>query len=177
MKRAVFLDRDGVLNAPHVRDGRARAPLSLETFRVYPWAAEAVLRLREAGFVALVVTNQPEISTGDLTAVALEAMHDRLRRDVGVDGVYVCPHVDAHGCDCRKPRPGMLLRAAEEWDVDPRRSYLVGDRWRDIGAGQAAGCVTILVDGGEPGDSRPDHTAATLREAASLIMDLSRRPA
>ena len=170
MKRAVFLDRDGVLNAPEVRDGRSRAPLSLDAFRIYPWAKEAVGRLREAGFLTIVVTNQPEVATGELAPDALDAIHARLREVLAVDAVYACPHVDADGCACRKPRPGLLLRAAADWNIDVRASFMVGDRWRDIGAGGAAGCTTILVAGGERGDAHPDHEAGDLRDAVATIL-------
>ena len=173
MKRAVFLDRDGVLNPSEEADGRLRAPLSLEAFRPFPWAAEAVSRLRAAGFLCLVVTNQPEVGTGELTPETLEAMHERLRREVPVDDVYVCPHSDADRCPCRKPRPGLLLRAAAEWGVDLGASFLVGDRWRDVEAGRAAGCVTILVEGPESGQATADYRVADLREAVTTILNLT----
>jgi D-glycero-D-manno-heptose 1,7-bisphosphate phosphatase len=174
MKRAVFLDRDGVLNRMVERGGRWGAPLGLETFEVYPWAADSVARLRAIGLLSLVVTNQPELATGELSAPILEAMHERLRRETGVDAVYVCPHRDADRCSCRKPKPGLLLQAAREWGVDVARSFMVGDRYRDVDAGRAAGCVTILVAGPEEGPARPDHRAADLREAVATILTLTR---
>jgi len=174
MKRAVFLDRDGVLNPMVERRGRWRAPLSMDTFQLYPWAADSVARLRAAGLLTLVVTNQPELSTGELSPAVLDAMHERLRREAGVDAVYVCPHSGADGCACRKPSPGLLLQAAREWGVDVAGSFMVGDRYRDMDAGRAAGCVTILVAGPEEGPARPDHRAADLREAVATILTLTR---
>jgi len=171
VKAAVFLDRDGVLNPPDERDGRTRAPVTLEAFRLYPWAAEAVRRLRDAGLLCLVVTNQPEVATGELARDVLDAMHARLRRETGVDAIYVCPHVDADGCDCRKPRPGLLLRAAVEWGVDLGASFLVGDRWRDIKAGEAVGCTTVLVEGSSEARGRGHFLAATLADAVTVILD------
>ena len=171
MKTAVFLDRDGVLNPPDERDGRTRAPVTLEAFRLYPWAAEAVCRLRDAGLLCFVVTNQPEVATGELARDVLDAMHLRLKRETGVDAIYVCPHVDADGCDCRKPRPGLLRRAAEEWGVDLGASFLVGDRWRDIEAGVTAGCTTVLVEGSSGAGGRAHFRAATLVDAVTVILE------
>ena len=172
MKRAVFLDRDGVLNPMVERNGRWGAPLTVDAFALYPWTAESVIRLKAAGLLCLVATNQPEIATGELDVEALEAMHRRLVRDAAIDGVYVCPHRDADGCPCRKPRPGLLEQAAREWGVELGRSFLIGDRWRDIEAAHAAGCTAILVDGPEPGRARPDHRARDLREATTTILTL-----
>lgn len=174
MKRAVFLDRDGVLNPMVERRGRWRAPVDLRSFQLYPWAGDSVASLRAAGLVTLVITNQPELATGELSTAILEAMHERLRREVGVDAVYVCPHGDAERCGCRKPSPGLLLQAAHEWGVDVARSFMVGDRYRDVDAGRAAGCVTILVAGPEEGPARPDHRTADLREAVATILTLTR---
>jgi D-glycero-D-manno-heptose 1,7-bisphosphate phosphatase len=171
VKRAVFLDRDGVLSPLEQRAGRGRAPVTLETFHPFPEAAAAIRRLHTAGFVCLVVTNQPEVATGELDRAVLDAMHERLKRETGVDAVYVCPHVDADGCDCRKPKPGLLLRGAAEWGIERSASYLVGDRWRDIGAGAAAGCTTILVEGSPEPAGQPDFRAANLTEAVTLILE------
>jgi D-glycero-D-manno-heptose 1,7-bisphosphate phosphatase len=170
VKRAVFLDRDGVLNPPELRDGRLRAPVTLAAFRPFPAAADAVRRLHDAGFVCLVVTNQPEVASGALSPVVLDAMHERLRRETAVDAVYVCPHVDADGCECRKPRPGLLRQAAADWRVDLAASWLVGDRWRDIAAGAAVGCTTLLVEGSSDPAGEPDFRAATLTEAVGIIL-------
>jgi D-glycero-D-manno-heptose 1,7-bisphosphate phosphatase len=170
VKRAVFLDRDGVLNALEPRGGRLRAPVTLAAFRLLPGAADAVRRLRDGGFVCLVATNQPEVAGGELDPVVLEAMHARLRQETGVDGIYVCPHVDADGCACRKPQPGLLLRAATDWNVDVAGSFLIGDRWRDIEAGAAAGCTTVLLEGSSEPSGRPDVRAATLADAVAIIM-------
>jgi D-glycero-D-manno-heptose 1,7-bisphosphate phosphatase len=171
VKRAVFLDRDGVLNPLELRDGRARAPLTLDGFRPYPDAADSVRRLQRAGFVCLVVTNQPELATGELAPAVLDAINERLTRETGVDAIYVCPHVDADGCACRKPKPGLLLRGAAEWNVELPDSFLVGDRWRDIEAGEAAGCTTVLIEGSPEPAGRPRFRAATLADAVTLILE------
>ena len=170
IRPAVFLDRDGVLNPSPLRRGRPRAPLTLGEFRLFPWAAGAVDVLHGAGFCCLVVTNQPDVSTGELDVATLAAMHERLIDEVRVDAVYVCPHGQTDGCACRKPRPGLILAAARDWNVDLAGSFLVGDRPSDIEAGHAAGCRTVLVEGPEHGRVQPDYWVRDLRTAVTTIV-------
>jgi D-glycero-D-manno-heptose 1,7-bisphosphate phosphatase len=144
--RAAFLDRDGVLVETLVRDGRAHAAVTLEQFRVCPDAGAQVARLRAAGLRPIVFTNQPEVGRGTLSPQTLETMHARLREAVDVDDILVCVHTDGEGCACRKPRPGMLRAAARTWGLDLAASFVVGDRWRDIDAGRAVGCYTVLIE-------------------------------
>jgi len=145
-RRAVFLDRDGVLVDTLVRDNRAYAPVTLEDFRVSPGADTAVRRLRAAGLVPIVFTNQPEVGRGILPRATLDRMHERLRATVDVEDIFVCVHAADGGCECRKPKPGMLRDAAAKWAIDLDRSFVVGDRWRDIDAGRAVGSYTILLE-------------------------------
>ncbi|MET0653232.1 MAG: HAD family hydrolase [Hyphomicrobiaceae bacterium] len=169
--RAVFLDRDGVISANVQRDGRSVAPTRMADFRILPGVEEATRRLKELGFVLIVVTNQPDISTGRNTMAALDAMHDEMRRRLPLDEVKVCIHVDADGCDCRKPKPGMLLDAARERGIDLSRSIMIGDRWRDMEAGRAAGCSTIMIDEeAEQEIPRTPHTVRSLPEAVAYII-------
>ena len=172
MRRAVFLDRDGVLTRSIVREGRPYAPTSLEEFELLPRVTEEVGRLQRAGFCLVVVTNQPDLSDGKLARTVLDEMHERLRKVLRLDDIKVCPHQDAHGCPCRKPRPGMLLEAAREQSIDLPRSFMVGDRWRDVSAGKAAGCKTIFIDCGyaETLLDRPDFVVASLTEASEIIL-------
>lgn len=179
-RRAVFLDRDGVLTRMIARDGRLRAPLTLDEFEILPGAAEALRALREAGFLLIVATNQPDVAHGLLQREDVEAMHRRLRQALPLDDIKVCYDGDETLSPCYKPRPGMLLEAARERGIDLARSYMVGDRWRDVGAGKAAGCFTILVDrsGQEFTPDAPDAVCADLAQAAALILrDAGRRPA
>ncbi len=171
-RRAAFLDRDGVLNRAIVRDGRPYAPRRLEEFEVLPEAPEAVARLKAAGLLVIVVTNQPDVARGLVAGEVLGAMHDRLRAAVALDDVRVC--IGEEGCACYKPKPGMLLDAARDWGIDLNASVMIGDRWRDIGAGRAAGCRTIFVDRGyaEQLVDRPDFTVKDLAEAAAVVTAL-----
>lgn len=173
---AVFLDRDGVLNRIRVERGLPVGPMTLAEFELIEGVTDAVIRLKAAGFKVVVVTNQPEISRGRLSPDVLDAMHAKLRALVPVDAIYVCPHDDRDSCGCRKPKPGMLVAAAEELGIDLQRSYMVGDRWRDVEAGKAAGCRTYLVDRGYRDNvaTAPDHVAANLADAVSDI--LKRKP-
>ena len=144
--RAVFLDRDGVLNRCAVHGGKPYAPRRLADFRLLPGVAQAVRALKRAGFLVVVVTNQPDIGNGRVEAAVVEAMHRKLKARVPVDDIRVCPHRQDADCACRKPRPGMLLAAAADLRIDLKNSYMVGDRRGDIVAGKAAGCYTFLIN-------------------------------
>jgi len=175
-RRCVFLDRDGVINASVERDGRLVAPTSLADFRVFSDVDAAIRSLRRGGFLVIVVTNQPDVATGLVKRETVEAMHTVLRDRLAVDDIRVCYHVDHDDCSCRKPKPGMLLDAARCYDIDLAHSYLVGDRWRDILAGDAAGCFTILVTGGDNElSSTPGMVVNSLSSAAEFILDRERR--
>ena len=173
VRPAVFLDRDGVINANLERDGKPVAPTTLAEFRLLPGVEDAVRRLKAAGYLVIVCTNQPDVATGRTPRATVEAMHDLVRAKLDIDDIKVCFHSDADRCDCRKPKPGMILAAAQEYAIDLPRSYVVGDRWRDTGAGRAAGCLTIFVEYGyeQEGPNQPDHVVASLSEAADLILD------
>jgi D-glycero-D-manno-heptose 1,7-bisphosphate phosphatase len=173
MRRAVFLDRDGVINHNEVRGGRPYSPETLDRFVILPGVPAAVDALRGAGFLIIVATNQPDVRTGKQSLETVEAMHALLRQHVQVDDIEVCYHVDHDGCECRKPKPGMLLRAAQKHGIALAQSWMVGDRWRDVGAGQAAGCKTVFLDygyTGEPPPVDPDVVARSLAEAVSHIL-------
>jgi D-glycero-D-manno-heptose 1,7-bisphosphate phosphatase len=144
--RAVFLDRDGVLNEAILREGRPYPPASVEELRVVPDAAQALAQLKAAGFELIVVTNQPDVARGTQSRAAVEAMNAMLGAALPIDEFCVCFHGDADECNCRKPKPGLLEDAATRRGIDLRRSFMIGDRWRDIDAGAAAGCRTILID-------------------------------
>lgn len=171
----VFLDRDGVLIEAVVRSGKPYPPPAVASMRIVPAAAEDLARLREAGFLTVVVTNQPDVARGTQTAEAVEEMHRVLAAALPLDAIYTCCHDDVDRCDCRKPQPGSLLRAAANFGIDLSRSYMIGDRWRDIEAGQRAGCRTILIDFGydERIEIEPDIRVHTLTEAVDAV--LSRR--
>jgi D-glycero-D-manno-heptose 1,7-bisphosphate phosphatase len=170
--RAVFLDRDGVINRVVLRESRPYPPGSLDEFEFLPGVAEAMHGLHRAGFRLIVVTNQPDVATGVQRREIVEAMHQRICRTLPVDDIKVCYHIDRDVCHCRKPKPGMLLEAAREWSVDLDRSFLVGDRWRDIEAGKAANCKTILIqsDYREKRPESPDAIVGSLLEASMLIL-------
>ncbi|MEQ8786731.1 MAG: HAD family hydrolase [Pirellulaceae bacterium] len=170
MSRAVFLDRDGVLNRALVRDGRPFAPRSLDQFQLLPGVEDALASLKVCGYRLIVVTNQPDVATGKASREIVEAMHARLLAELPIDDVYACFHTDEHDCSCRKPRPGMLHDAARKWDLELSKSLLVGDRWRDILAGQSAGCRTLLVESGyRERRVEADWTVASLVEASQII--------
>jgi len=171
--RAVFLDRDGVLNRPVVRGGRPYPPAGAGDVEIVPGAASALAALKRAGFRLYVVTNQPDVARGTGTRAAVEAIHGALGAALPLDGFYVCYHDDGDRCECRKPKPGMLLAAAAEHGISLAGSYLIGDRWRDIEAGQRAGCRTAWLDLGyaEPGPRTPaDFRTASLDEAVAWIL-------
>lgn len=175
-RRAVFLDRDGVLNRGVMVEGRLHPPRAAEEVEILPGVAEACRDLARAGLVLIGVTNQPDVARGAQTREEVLRINDRLLRDLPLLEIRTCFHDDADGCACRKPLPGLLLAAAREHDIDVRRSFMVGDRWTDVAAGAAAGCLTFLITA--PYNERPrcppDHDVTDLPDAAGRIMALVR---
>ena len=174
-RRAVFLDRDGVLNRAVVRDGLPFPPAALEEFELYPGVAEGCAELKAAGFLLIVASNQPDVGRGTQARETVEAMHHKLRAAIpALDAIEVCYHAgERHNdpCDCRKPKPGMLLRAAAERGIDLMHSFLIGDRWRDVDCAHAAGCRAVFIDRGyrEPLREKPEFTVASFSEAVATV--------
>jgi D-sedoheptulose 7-phosphate isomerase len=172
-RRAVFLDRDGVINRTFVRDGKPFPPYTLQELEVLPGVPEALRELKQHGYKLLVVTNQPDVARGKQSQQTIDAMHQVLSERLPLDDILVCYHGDQDHCDCRKPMPGMLLEAAKKHNIDLAASFMVGDRWRDIDAGYNAGSKTILIDYGYSERSpahAPDLRVGSLREAADWII-------
>jgi D-glycero-D-manno-heptose 1,7-bisphosphate phosphatase len=173
--RAVFLDRDGVLNTATVRDGKPYPPENIQELQILPGVKDALARLKRSGFLLLVVTNQPDVARGTQSRERVEEMNALLKSELPVDEFRVCYHDDKESCACRKPKPGLLLDAAAEHDIDLGASFMIGDRWRDVDAGAAAGCRTIWIDRAyrEKGPTAaPDARVRNLSEAADWIIAL-----
>jgi D-glycero-D-manno-heptose 1,7-bisphosphate phosphatase len=174
MRRAVFLDRDGVINRALEKKSKPYPPTSLVEFEIIPEVPEACAKLKAADFLLVVATNQPDVGRGTLAKEVVEKIHAHMMTQLPIDRVEVCFHAGKglSDCDCRKPKPGMLLHAARELGIDLALSWMVGDRWRDIDCGHTAGCKTILIDRhyAEALKQKPDFSARNLGEAADIIL-------
>ena len=171
-RKAVFFDRDGVLNEAIVREGKPYPPSTLAEVRIVDGAIEGCRLLKCAGFVLVGVTNQPDVARGTAKKETIEAINGHIRARVGLDDFRVCYHDDADRCRCRKPNPGLLLDAARDWGIDLAGSFMVGDRWRDVQAGARAGCRTIFFDRHYEEQLRdiPDVTVSCFEDAVSWIL-------
>ncbi len=145
VRRAVFLDRDGVITRAVVRDGKP-CPAAEEGLELLPDVPAALVELHDAGFRLVVVTNQPDVARGTLRREVVDRMHARLRSLLPIDDIRTCDHDDEDECECRKPKAGMLEAAAQDAGLSLHDSFMVGDRWRDVEAGRRAGCTTIFID-------------------------------
>lgn len=172
--RAVFLDRDGVINAAFEKSGKPYPPATLAEFELLPGVAEACVQLKTAGFLLVVITNQPDVGRGDMLRSDVELIHKFMCRVLPIDRVEVCYHSgnERPACECRKPLPGMLFRAAKKLSIDLSQSWMVGDRWRDINCGAAAGCRTVFINHGyqEELGRAPDFRTNSLLSAAQLVI-------
>jgi D-glycero-D-manno-heptose 1,7-bisphosphate phosphatase len=171
-RKAVFLDRDGVLNRAVVKDGRPYPPASVDEVEILSGVTEALQRLKDAGFVLIVVSNQPDVGRGATLKATVEEINDYLAKRMPIDRFIMCYHDGGDGCDCRKPSPGMLFAGAQEFDVELSSSYMVGDRWRDVEAGISAGCKTIFIDYGynEKQPKSFDYKVSLFLEAVNIIL-------
>lgn len=173
MKRAVFLDRDGVLNRAILREGKYRPPHGLDELQLYPDAPDALARLKSAGFMLIAVTNQPDVGRGTQTVAGVEAINAAISARLPIDDWFVCYHAGHEGCACRKPKPGMILEAVRKHAIDPACSFMIGDRWSDVDCGIAAGVTTIWIDrryGERDPAGSPHYRARTLAEAVDWIL-------
>lgn len=172
MRRAVFLDRDGVINRAVVIHGKPYPPANLEALEILPWVEHALQELRAAGWLLIVVTNQPDVARGTTSRAEVEAINQHLQLHLPIDEFRTCYHDSTDQCDCRKPSPGALLAAATVHNIEMAASFMVGDRWSDMQAGERAGCETIFIDCGYA-EKQPEavgHRVKCLAEAADIIL-------
>lgn len=172
--RAVFLDRDGVINEPVIRNGKPYPPADVHHVKLVAGAAESLQRLKEYGFLLVVVTNQPDVRRGATEKQSVDEIHAQLAAQLPIDDFFVCFHDDEDRCACRKPAPGLLMEAAEKYGISIEGSFLIGDRWRDIDAGAAAGCRTVLIDYGyqeQKSIQPPNFIALSLTSAVNWIVN------
>ena len=171
MKKAIFLDSDGVLNTAIIKDGKPLAPTTLAELEIPAEVKPALEQLKAANYLLICVTNKPDIERGLMTQAVVNAIYAKICAELPLDDVFICY---TENSDCYKPKPGLLLEAAKKYNIDLAQSFMIGDRWRDIGAGQNAGCKTVWLDRGYTNDPVPnppaDHTAHSLAEAAQWIL-------
>lgn len=173
-KRAIFLDRDGVINRALVKDRKPYPPQSVSELEILPGVLDVLQLLKKAGFLLIVVTNQPDVARSKTPKKVVEQIHSVLSKKLPLHDIFVCYHDDMDNCQCRKPLPGMLIAAADQYLINLSKSFMVGDRWRDIDVGQNAGCKTVLIEYGYQEDiqpkNQPDTVVKSISEAALWIL-------
>ena len=169
-KKVIFLDSDGVLNTAIIKEGKPVAPTSLAEFVIPDEVKPCLDKLKAAGYLLICVTNKPDVERGLMTQETVDSIFHQMRAELPLDDIFIC-YVE--NSDCYKPKPGLLLSAAKKYDIDLRQSYMIGDRWRDVEAGQNAGCKTIWIDRGYA-EKKPmppaDLTVKSLTEATQWIL-------
>ena len=170
-RKAVFLDRDGVINNAVIRDGKPYPPSGLDEVTINEGVVSSLRALHDMGYLLVVVTNQPDVSRKRITRESVESINNFLKENLPLDEIKVCYHDNHDQCDCRKPKPGQLLEAAKQYNIDLTNSFMVGDRWSDVEAGKRAGCKTIFIDNGyiEKKPDKPDFTIKTFGKIINII--------
>ena len=178
MNLGVFLERDGILNQARVERQHQVSPLTLDEFQLNPEAAGLLRKLKAAGFLLIATTNQPGLSRGYQSRRELDRMHDRLRRELPLDDIVVCPHDETDRCPCRKPEPGLLVEASFKWHLDLDRSFVISDKWPDAEAARTAGCTSLLVQSPWVAKVHRDFILPDLAAVVAKILQLqsARKP-
>ena len=171
LRRAVFIDRDGVINKALLKDNKPHSPRIFSEFEFVPAIGDVLQVFKKFGFLNIVVTNQPDISRGLMHPEELEKMHKVIKQNLPVDDIFVCPHSDEDNCVCRKPKPEMFFAASRKWKIDIAGSFFIGDSWRDIEAGKRAGCKTILIDASHNKEINTDYRVSDIVAAMQIICD------
>ena len=172
--KAIFLDRDGVLNKPNIVDNKPFAPKFYKDFILYPDVKDFINSLRQFAYKLIVVTNQKDVGRGITSRDSLDKMHAFLKAQIQFDDIYVCTCID--NCYCYKPNPGMLIKAKKKWKLNLVESFIIGDTWRDVGAGIRVGCKTIFIDRkyNIPMPYEPNYKVNSLSEAKDVIIKFTR---
>lgn len=174
--RACFLDRDGVINRAFVKNGKPYPPATLQEFEILEGVKESLELLRKSGFLNIIVTNQPDVARGIQKKEVVDAMHHKIMEELAIDDIFACFEEDGPNCNCYKPKPGMLLQARDKHGINLKRSFMIGDRWRDVGAGIAAGCKTIFIDYKyeEPLTQLPDYVCSNLFQGTKFLLTIDK---
>lgn len=169
--KAIFLDRDGVINKAVVIDNKPYPPSSIREMEILPGVKKGIELLKKEGYYIFVVTNQPDVARGKTAIEKVQEINSFLEKELFIDEVYCCYHDGKEGCSCRKPKPGMIIDASLKWNINLKKSYIIGDRWRDIEAGKQADVTTILIDY-QYDEKRvePDYACLNFSEAVSYIL-------
>lgn len=146
LPKAVFLDRDGVINYPVIRNRKPYPPSCLDELKIYPDVLQFLKLMKKKGFYLIVITNQPDVSRGTISINKVRSINNYLIKNFPLDEIKVCFHDDRDRCYFRKPSPGALLSSSISYNLSLAHSYMIGDRWKDISAGEKAGCKTIYID-------------------------------
>lgn len=172
--KAIFFDRDGVINRVVFREGKPSSPWRFEEFEIFSDIKEILEHFKSLNFLNIIFTNQPDITRNNLNIQELEKIHKFLMENLPIDRIEVCPHDDKDNCFCRKPKPGLILQAAQKLNIELSKSYVIGDNWKDIKAGKAAGCKTFLIRSEYNKDYKEDYDfeISNLKEAVEIIKKL-----
>ena len=171
--KAIFLDRDGIINKVVLKKGKPAPPIDFNEFELTEGIVETLQVLKQAGYLLIIFTNQPDVRRGDQTQTRVEAFHRHIQEILPIDRVYVCYHDSQDNCDCRKPKPGMLKQAQQDFNIDFQKSFVVGDRWRDVDAGNAVGCRTLFMDYqyDESLRTQPSFIIHKIRQVLDIVPD------
>jgi len=172
--KAVFLDRDGVLNKAIMINGKPFPPKSVGELEIPIGVIEGLKVLKELDYLLIIITNQPDVARGATSLKIVDDINNYLKKHLIIDDIFYCIHDDIDKCLCRKPKPGMIFSAKEKWNIDLKKSFLIGDRWRDIETGKNAGVKTILINFGyKEKFVEPDYNIFNFFEAVEIIKSLT----
>lgn len=172
MNKAIFFDRDGVINRSIIKNNKPYPPKNLEELELIDGIHLLMWRLKQKGFLIFVITNQPDVSRGTQTKSMVEALNTNIKKELPINEIFTCYHDDKNNCECRKPKSGFILQAKDKYDIDLKQSFVIGDRWKDIQAGKSAGCLTIFIDYGydEELKCKPDYKVKNIKEIEGVIL-------
>ena len=173
-RKAIFLDRDGTLNKAYIENGLPISPSSLNKFKIIKGVKKSINRLKKLNFLCILITNQPDVFRGKISKKTVVKMNSYIKKKIKLDDMFVCYHDNEHNCSCRKPKPGLLLKASKKWKIDLKKSFMIGDRWKDILAGKKVGCKTIFINNNYKNDKKvkADFTFKSLLKAVNKIEKL-----
>lgn len=159
-QKAIFLDRDGVINNNIIESGKPYPPLKLGSVHVIKGMKELIKKWQDEKYLVIVITNQPDVAAHLVTKNKVDKINKFLKNELNFDDIFVCYHGEKDNCNCRKPKIGLFLQAQEKYNIDMKKSWMIGDRWKDIEAGKKAGCKTIYLNYGydEQRPTEQDYT-------------------